>query len=128
MLVSRIAHNEKVQYHQLTDKTLPIDDNTNSNHIEINDSEIDPLAPKGKTMKIGFDLKIFDFCLIGNILLLPQHMSVFGLHSTITNDGNQLINSVDNQRAMKQLEISNKIQTGLELKIDTLKKEIRKLI
>jgi hypothetical protein len=28
---------------------------------------------------------------------------------------------------MKQLEISNKIQTGLELKIDTLKKEIRKL-
>jgi len=55
-------------------------------------------------------------------------MSVFGLHSTTTNDGNQLINSVDNQRAMKQLEISNKIQTGLELKIDTLKKEIRKLI
>ncbi len=62
------------------------------------------------------------------MLLLPQHMSVFGLRTTITNDGNQLITSVDNQRAMKQLEMSNKIQTGLELKIDTLKKEISKLI
>jgi len=51
MLVSRIAHNEKVQYHQLTDKALPIDDHTNSNDIEINDAEIDPLAPKGKTKK-----------------------------------------------------------------------------
>jgi chromosome segregation ATPase len=55
-------------------------------------------------------------------------MSVFGLRSTSINDGNQLVNSVDNQRAMKQLEMSNKIQTGLELKIDTLKKEIRKEI
>jgi hypothetical protein len=53
-------------------------------------------------------------------------MSVFGLRSTSINDGNQLVTSVDNQRAMKQLEMSNKIQTGLELKIDTLKKEIRK--
>jgi hypothetical protein len=53
-------------------------------------------------------------------------MTVFGLRSSTTNDGNQVVNSVDNQRAMKQLEISNKIQTGLELKIDTLKKEIRK--
>jgi len=48
MLVSRIAHNEKVQYHQLTDKASPIDDNTNANHIEINETDIDPLAPKGK--------------------------------------------------------------------------------
>lgn len=46
MLVSRIAHNEKVQYHQLTDKTLPVDDN--SNHIETTETDIDPLAPKGK--------------------------------------------------------------------------------
>ena len=42
------------------------------------------------------------------------------------NYGNQLLTSVDHQQAMKQLEISNKIQTGLELKIDALKKEIRK--
>jgi len=48
MLVSRIAHNEKVQYHQLTDKALPIDDNSNLNHIETNEIDIDPLAPKGK--------------------------------------------------------------------------------
>jgi len=54
-------------------------------------------------------------------------MSVFGIRSTITNDGNQLITSVDNQRAMKQLEMSNKIQTGLELKIDTLKKRNSKI-
>ncbi len=108
-LVSHIAHNEKVQYHQLTDKALPIDDINNSNHIEINENDIDPLAPKG------------------NLLLLPSHLSVFGLRSTkIINDDNQsVINSVDNQRAIKQLEMSNKIQTGLELKIDTLKKEIR---
>ncbi|CAF4566124.1 unnamed protein product [Rotaria sp. Silwood1] len=109
MLVSRIAHNEKVPYHQLTDKTLPIDDHNNTNHIETNETDIDPLAPKG------------------NLLLLPQHMSVFGLRTSITNNGHQLISSVDNQRAMKQLEMSNKIQTGLELKIDTLKKEIHKL-
>ncbi|CAF0968873.1 unnamed protein product, partial [Rotaria sordida] len=108
MLVSRIAHNEKVQYQQLTDKTLPIDDH-NTNHIETNEIDIDPLAPKG------------------NLLLLPQQMSIFGLRSSITNNGNQLITSVDNQRAMKQLELSNKIQTGLELKIDTLKKEIHNL-
>ena len=43
------------------------------------------------------------------------------------NEGNSSFTSVDNQRAMKQLELSNKIQTGLELKIDTLKKEIRTL-
>ncbi|CAF4085158.1 unnamed protein product [Rotaria sp. Silwood2] len=109
MLVSRIAHNEKVPYHQLTDKALPIDDYDNANHIETNETDIDPLSPKG------------------NLLLLPQHMSIFGLRSSITNNGNQLITSVDNQRAMKQLEMSNKIQTGLELKIDTLKKEIHKL-
>jgi hypothetical protein len=60
----------------------------------------------------------------GNLLLLPAHVSIFGLRTT-TNDGNQSLTSVDNQRAMKQLEMSNKIQTGLELKIDTLKKEIR---
>jgi len=54
-------------------------------------------------------------------------MSVFGSRSSITNDGNQLVTSVDNQRAIKQLEMSNKIQTGLELKIDALKKEISKL-
>lgn len=54
-------------------------------------------------------------------------MSVFGSRSTTTNDGSQLTTSVDNQRAMKQLEMSNKIQTGLELKIDTLKKEISML-
>lgn len=107
MLVSRTAHNEKVQYHQLTDKTLPVDDN--SNHIETTETDIDPLAPKG------------------NLLLLPQHLSVFGSRSTTTNDGSQLATSVDNQRAIKQLEMSNKIQTGLELKIDTLKKEINKL-
>ncbi|CAF3611647.1 unnamed protein product [Adineta steineri] len=109
MLVSRIAHNEKVQYHKLTDKALPTDDNIHTNPIEINDTDIDTLAPKG------------------NLLLLPHNMSVFGVRSSITNDGNQLVTSVDNQRAMKQLEMSNKIQTGLELKIDTLKKEINKL-
>jgi chromosome segregation ATPase len=109
MLVSRTAHNEKVQYHKLTDKALPIDDPSNTNHLETNEIEIDPLAPKG------------------NLLLLPQNVSVFGVRSSISNDGNQLVTSVDNQRAMKQLEISNKIQTGLELKIDTLKKEVQKL-
>lgn len=47
-------------------------------------------------------------------------MSNIAARSTI-NEGN----TVDNQRAMKQLEMSNKIQTGLELKIETLRKEIR---
>ncbi|UJR36551.1 hypothetical protein I4U23_029271 [Adineta vaga] len=108
MFVSRIAHNEKVQYHKLTDKALPTDDNNPTNHIEINETDIDSLAPKG------------------NLLLLPHHMSVFGIRSSTINE-NQLTTSVDNQRAMKQLEMSNKIQTGLELKIDTLKKEIQKL-
>lgn len=61
------------------------------------------------------------------MLLLPQHMSVFGVRPSTATSGNQSVTSVDNQRAIKQLEISNKIQTGLELKIDTLKKEIRKL-
>ncbi|CAM4740247.1 unnamed protein product [Rotaria magnacalcarata] len=109
ILVSRIAHNEKVQYHQLTDKALPIDDHENGNFIETNETDIDPLAPKG------------------NLLLLPQHVSVFGLHSSTTNNGSQPAVSIDNQRAMKQLELSNKVQTGLELKIDILKKEIHKL-
>lgn len=126
MLVSRIAHNEKVQYHQLTDKVLPIDDNTTtSNHIETTETEIDPLAPKGKYNSIHQVIYTLLFLCIGNLLFLPEHLSVFGVRSTNSNDGNQLITSVDNQRAMKQLEMSNKIQTGLELKIDTLKKEIR---
>jgi hypothetical protein len=61
MLVSRTAHNEKVQYHKLTDKALPIDDNTNGNHVENNETDIDPLAPKGKTNLnfYFFLLKIF---------------------------------------------------------------------
>ncbi|CAF1486458.1 unnamed protein product, partial [Adineta ricciae] len=108
MLVSRTAHNEKVQYHKLTDKALPTDDNNSTTSIEINETDIDPLAPKG------------------NLLSLPSHVSVFGIRSTTINE-TQSTNSLDNQRAMKQLEISNKIQTGLELKIDTLKKEIQKL-
>jgi hypothetical protein len=74
--------------------------------IEISENEIDPLAPKG------------------NLLLLPHNLSIFGVNSG--NEANPILTSVDNQRAMKQLEMSNKIQTGLELKIDTLKKEIRK--
>lgn len=56
----------------------------------------------------------------GNLLFLPSHVSNIAARSTI-NEGN----TVDNQRAMKQLEMSNKIQTGLELKIETLRKEIR---
>ena len=54
-------------------------------------------------------------------------MTVFGVRSTANHESNSLASSVDNQRAMKQLELSNKIQTGLELKIDTMKKEISKL-
>lgn len=50
MLVSRVSHNEKVQYHQLTDKAVPIDDFNNENPIETYETEIDPLAPKGKQM------------------------------------------------------------------------------
>ncbi|CAF5199802.1 unnamed protein product, partial [Rotaria magnacalcarata] len=68
-----------------------------------------------------------NFLYLGNLLLLPQHVSVFGLHSSTTNNGSQPAVSIDNQRAMKQLELSNKVQTGLELKIDILKKEIHKL-
>ena len=49
MLVSRMAHNEKVHYHKLTDKALPIDDNNSTTSIEINETDIDPLAPKGKS-------------------------------------------------------------------------------
>ena len=63
---------------------------------------------------------------IGNLLLLPNHVSVFGVHSAVSNESNSLVTSVDSQRAMKQLELSNKVQTGLELKIDTMKKEISK--
>jgi hypothetical protein len=54
MLVSRVAHNEKVQYHQLTDKALPIDETNHANHIEINEIDIDPLAPKGKIIPPSF--------------------------------------------------------------------------
>ena len=70
-------------------------------------------------------MKLLDVFFTGNLLSLPSHVSVFGIRSA-TNNETQSTNSLDNQRAMKQLEISNKIQTGLELKIDTLKKEIRK--
>ncbi len=49
MLVSRTAHNEKVQYHKLTDKALPVNDNSEINHVEANEMDIDPLAPKGNT-------------------------------------------------------------------------------
>jgi len=59
MLVSRIAHNEKIQYHQLTDKALPIDDTNNANHIEITETDIDPLAPKGRIF-----FKIYSFVII----------------------------------------------------------------
>jgi hypothetical protein len=31
----------------LTDKALPVDDNSNANHVEPNETDIDPLAPKG---------------------------------------------------------------------------------
>lgn len=47
MLVSRTAHNEKVSYHKLTDKATPVDDSHHASAIEITDTEIDPLAPKG---------------------------------------------------------------------------------
>lgn len=125
MLVSRTAHNEKVQYHKLTDKALSTDDNNSTTSIEIHETDIDPLAPKGKsTSDIPIRNKIFDVFFIGNLLSLPSHVSVFGIRSATTNDS-QSTNSLDNQRAMKQLELSNKIQTGLELKIDALKKEIR---
>jgi hypothetical protein len=62
MLVSRIAHNEKIQYHQLTDKALPIDDTNNVNHIEITETDIDPLAPKGRIF-----FKIYSFVI--NLIL-----------------------------------------------------------
>lgn len=54
-------------------------------------------------------------------------MSNTGARSMM-NEGNLSSTPMDNQRAMKQLEMSNKIQTGLELKIETLKKDIRTLI
>jgi hypothetical protein len=61
MLVSRTAHNEKVQYHKLTDKALPVNDNSEINHVETNEMDIDPLAPKGNTRSQCeiFFLKIF---------------------------------------------------------------------
>lgn len=125
MLVSRTAHNEKVQYHRLTDKALPVNE-TNATQIEINETDIDPSAPKGMQFFSMITLLVFFFFFFfkGNLLFLPSHVSIFTSRST-TNDGNTSLTSVDNQRAMKQLEMSNKIQTGLELKIDTLKKEIR---
>ena len=108
ILVSRVSTNEKVQYHKLTDKDVPIDSTTTS-ELEIRDQEIDALAPKG------------------NLHFLPSNLVVFGVRSKTTTDNPQILPEVDNQRAIKQLEMSNKIQTSLELKIDALKSELRML-
>ena len=73
--------------------------------------------------KVKFFINEYSYWIFfkGNLLYLPSNIAA---RSTV-NEGNA---SVDNQRAIKQLEMSNKIQTGLELKIETLKKEIRTLI
>ena len=87
---------------------MPIDSTTTS-ELEIRDQEIDALAPKG------------------NLHFLPSNLVVFGVRSKTTTDNPQILPEVDNQRAIKQLEMSNKIQTSLELKIDALKSELRML-
>ena len=65
------------------------------------------------------------FVLPGNLFLLPSHLSTFGVRSADQKFNGEFNHAVDQQRAIKQLEISSQIQTSLELKIDALKKEIR---
>lgn len=102
-----------IRYHKLTDKMSPMDAEENDEMpIEL---EIDAQAPKGKE-KFAKSRKI-SFCFQGNLLHLPSFSS---------NDDNFMKSSADDQRAMKQLELSTKIQTGLELKIEAMRKTIRK--
>lgn len=111
--MTRIAQDEKIRYHKLTDKVLSVD----AEEIE-NEMPVDAQAPKGL---IDFH-SLFFFVghmlnFAGNLLHLPSHSSI---------EEQSTKSSTDDQRAMKQLEISTKIQTGLELKIEAMRKEIRK--
>ena len=86
ILVSRIVHNGKIHYHQLTDKALPVNDNSSTDYIELKDIDIDPMAPKGNYKSYQkIRLMIFLY-VIGNLLLLPQYMSVYIWFTFINNE------------------------------------------
>lgn len=109
-MVTRIAQDEKVRYHKLTDKALPTDAEETEGEMSI-ELEIDAQAPKGnENLRFRF---VTRRSFVGNLLYLPS------------SDEKTTKIPTDDQRAMKQLEVSTKIQTGLELKIEAMRKEIR---